>query len=106
MQKTKFYVDFCFEAGSDDYSANVSGRYQFGIELTDNEFEELYQTWFDNNCDLNNWASNWDKHDKLYNIINEKATHALFMHLKEEISIVKEPLDVYWQLSRETAESF
>ena len=33
MNIAKFYVDFCYEAGSDEYGSNLSGRYQFGLEL-------------------------------------------------------------------------
>lgn len=107
MHKARFYVDFCFEAGSDDYFANVSGRYQFGVELSDEEFEDLYKIWFENNCELNSWSSEWFEHDVLYVKINEVATQALYMHMEsDDDSIIKEPLNVYWQLSRETIASF
>lgn len=36
MKKVKFYVDFCFEAGSEEgFSANVGSHYQFGVKLSD-----------------------------------------------------------------------
>ena len=31
----KIFVDSCFEAGSDEYGSNMSGRYWFKIELAD-----------------------------------------------------------------------
>jgi len=65
MEKAIFYVDFCYEAGSDEYGCNVSGRYQFGLELTDEEYEELYQIWYDQN-ELNSWSTEWDGHEPLY----------------------------------------
>ncbi len=105
MEKAKFYVDFCFEAGSDEYGCNVSGRYRFGIELLDEEFEELYQLWFDQN-ELNSWSPNWDGHDALYQKINGAAEYALNRYLEKEDSVYQNPLDVYWELSQETKDAF
>ena len=105
MEKAKFYVDFCFEAGSDEYGCNVSGRYRFGIELLDEEFEELYQLWFDQN-ELNSWSTNWDGHDALYQKINGAAVYALNRYLEKEDSVYQNPLDVYWELSQETKDAF
>ena len=82
MEKAIFYVDFCFEAGSDEYGCNVSGRYQFGLELTDDEYEELYQIWYDQN-ELNSWTTEWDGHEALYQKINGVAVYALDKYLEQ-----------------------
>ena len=42
MQKAKFYVDFCMEAGGE----GICHRYWFTLDLTDEEYEELYQMWY------------------------------------------------------------
>ena len=105
MEKAKFYVSFYFEDGDDEYGCNVSGRYQFGIELLDEEFEELYQLWFDQN-ELNSWSTNWDGHDALYQKINGAAVYALNRYLEKEDSVYQNPLDVYWELSQETKDAF
>ena len=81
MENARFYVDFCYEAGSDEYGANVSGRYQFAIDLTDEEYEELYQIWYDQN-ELNSWSTIWDGHDNLYQKINDSATIALSLYIE------------------------
>ena len=83
MENARFYVDFCYEAGSDEYGANVSGRYQFAIDLTDEEYEELYQMWYNQN-ELNSWSTIWDGHDNLN----------------------RNPLDILWELSQETKSAF
>ena len=54
VTKAKFFVDHCFE---DDCDVNINERYWFEIELSAKEFEELYQIWFGNNCELNSWDS-------------------------------------------------
>jgi len=100
MEKAKFFVDFCFEAGVD----NLSGRYQFGIELSDEEYEELYQVWYEHN-ELNSWATNWDGHEALFQKINDAAVYALDKHLEHD-EYYRNPLDVYWELSQETKNAF
>ncbi len=105
MEKARFYVDFCFEAGSDDYGSNVSGRYQFGIELTDDKYEELYQICYDQN-ELNSWSTNWDGHEALFQIINGAAIYALNKYMEDEDPVYRNPLDVLWELSQETKDAF
>lgn len=105
MKNARFYVDFCYEAGSDEYGANVSGRCQFVIDLTDEEYEELYQIWYDQN-ELNSWSTIWDGHDELYHKINLAATNALNSYLEHEDSVYRNPLDVLWELSQETKVAF
>lgn len=105
MEKAKFYVDFCYEAGSDEYGSNVSGRYWFTIVLTDEEYEELYRVWFEQN-ELNSWSTNWDEHDVLYTKISGSATYALNRILENEDEVYLNPLDVLWELSKETKEAF
>lgn len=105
MEKAEFYVDFCYEAGSDEYGSNVSGRYQFGLELTVEEYEELYQIWYDQN-ELNSWATNWDGHEPLYQKINGAAVYALDKYLEHEEPVYRNPLDVLWELSQETRDAF
>lgn len=101
MEKARFYVDFCFEAGD----AGICHRYWFEIELLDEEFEELYQVWYDQN-ELNSWATDWDGHDPLYQKINGAAVYALNKCLKQEDPAYRDPLDVLWELSKETIDSF
>ena len=103
MKEAKFYVDYCFEAGEND---SLSGRYQFGIKLSDGEYEELYNVWYISNCELNSWATEWDGHDALYCKINDAAVMALRQHLEQVDDITKDPLDTYWELSAETQKAF
>ena len=105
MENARFYVDFCYEAGSDEYGANVSGRYQFAIDLTDEEYEELYQMWYNQN-ELNSWSTIWDGHDNLYQKINDSATIALNRFLEQEEPVNRNPLDILWELSQETKSAF
>ena len=105
MEKAKFYVDFCYEAGSDEYGSNVSGRYWFTLELTDEEYEELYEVWFEQN-ELNSWRTNWDEQDALYTKINGSATYALNRILENEDEVYRNPLAVLWELSQETKDAF
>ena len=104
MEKAKFYVDFCYEAGSDEYGSSVSGRYWFTTELTDEEYEELYQVWYAQD-ELNSWSTNWDKHDALYTKINGAATYALNRILENEDEVYRNPIDVLWELSQETKDA-
>ena len=105
MKKAKFYVDFCYEAGSDDYASNISVRYQFVIELTDDEYEELYQVWYNQN-ELNSWSTIWDGHESLYQKINNAAIYALDKYMEHEDPVYRNPLDVLWELSQETKTAF
>jgi hypothetical protein len=105
MEKAIFYVDFCFEAGSDEYGSSVSGRYRFGLELMDEEYEELYQIWYDQN-ELNSWDTVWDEHEPLYQKINGAAVYALDKYLEQEDPVYRNPLDVLWELSQETKNAF
>jgi nitrate reductase assembly molybdenum cofactor insertion protein NarJ len=102
MEKAKFYVDFCFEAGD----AGLCHRYWFEIELSSEEFEELYQIWFDQNCELNSWATDWEGHDALFQKINDAAIYALNKCLEKENPVYQNPLDVLWELSPETKDAF
>ena len=95
-----FYVDFGFEAGVD----NLSGRYQFGIELSGEEYEELYRVWYEHN-ELNSWATDWDGHEALFQKINDAAVYALDKLLEHD-EYYRNPLDVYWELSQETKNAF
>ena len=108
MEKAKFLVDYCYEAGSfeDCGVGNLSGRYWFGIELTTEEFEELYQVWFDNDCDLNSWDSEWKDHKALYDKINNYAGYALNELLKEHAPELQNPIEVLWEISNETEKVF
>lgn len=115
MKKAKFYVDYCFEAGSfegiseeDDLvcGGNLSQRYWFELELTEDEFEELYQVWFDNNSELNNWDSDWQGHDALYKRIDGIGIHALNELLKQYAPEFVNPVNVYWEISKETEDAF
>jgi nitrate reductase assembly molybdenum cofactor insertion protein NarJ len=102
MEKAKLYVDFCFEAGD----AGLCHRYWFEIELSSEEFEELYQIWFDQNCELNSWATDWEGHDALFQKINDAAIYALNKCLEKENPVYQNPLDVLWELSPETKDAF
>ena len=105
MELAKFYVDFCFEAGSDEYGCNLSGRYWFQMELTNDEYEELYQIWYDYN-ELISWSNIWDGHDALYTKINETARYALNQILAKDAPEFLNPVEVLWELSQETKDAF
>ena len=102
MKRAKFWVDHCFEAGD----AGVCHRYWFYVELTDDEFEELYQVWFSNNSELNSWDTNWQGHDELFEKLNVTAYHALNDMLKKNEPDFADPLDAYWEISEETEDNF
>lgn len=102
MEIARFYVDFCFEAGD----AGICHRYWFDIELSSEEFEELYQVWFDQNCELNNWDTDWDGHDALFQKINDAAIYVFNKCLEKENPVYQNPLDVLWELSPETKDAF
>ena len=102
MKKAKFWVDWLLEAGD----ANVCHRYWFEIELEDEFYEELYQVWFDNGSHLNSWESKWDGHDELFERINAPAINALNDLVKKNEPDVADPIDVYWEISKETEDAF
>ena len=106
MNQAKFYVDYCFEAGSfeGDSGGNVCQRYWFAIDMTDEAFEELYQVWYEQN-ELNSWTTDWDGHEVLFQIINDAAVYALDKHLEQD-EYYRNPLDVYWELAEETKKAF
>ena len=106
MKKATFYVDHCYEAGSDEYGCNLSGRYRFDLTLTDNEYEELYNIWESHDEALNSWQMDWTGHDDWFDRINDAATYALLKILKENEPDLYPPLDVLWELSPETAKEF
>ncbi len=107
MKEARFYVDFCFEAGSEEgFAANVGSHYQFGVKLSEEEYEELYYVWYSNNSSLNSWKSDWEEHDALFGKINNVAITALDMFLEAEETGIKEPLDVLWEISKETEKAF
>lgn len=108
MKKAKFLVDYCFEAGSfeDDGGGNLSGRFWFETELTEKEFEELYQVWFDNDSELNSWDSDWNDHNSLFDRINSNARYVINKIHKERYPESPDPLDVLWEISNETEDAF
>lgn len=105
MQRATFYVDFCFEA---EEGGHLSGRYNFWIDFSDETFEELYQVWYAQNQELNNWSTDWEGHDKLYNTINQIATKMLNKIIQEKMSELGNftQYDTLWELSKETADAF
>ena len=102
MNKAKFWVDYLMEVGD----AGVCHRYWFTVDLTDEEFEELYQVWFSNNSELNSWDTNWNGHDELFEKLNVTAYHALNDMLKKNEPDFADPLDAYWEISEETEDAF
>ena len=105
MEKAKFWVDFCLEADDEYGDGHVCHRYGFGIELTDEEFEELYQVWYDKD-EVNSWSTVWEGHEALYDKIDDAARYALDKHLENEDPVYRNPLDVLWELSQETIDAF
>lgn len=106
MKRATFYVDYLYEA--DEYNYQLTGRYRFWIDMPDEIYEELYQVWYDNNCDLNSWDTNWDGHDKLFNTINRIATEMLNKTMEEEDPELGtfSQYDTLWELSKETTDAF
>lgn len=102
MEKAKFWVDFALEAGD----GGVCKRCGFEVEFTDEKYEELYQVWFDNKCELNNWDCNWDGHEELLDELNGIAYHCLNEWLKKYDPALVDPLDAYWEISEETEKAF
>ena len=101
-QQAKFWVDFLLEAGGE----SILHRYWFTIDLSDEEFEELYQLWYDNNCELQRWYADDKGHEALYEKIDGIAYNALNDLLKKHEPQFADPVDCYWEISKETADAF
>ena len=101
MKKAKFWVDRLLEAGEE----SVCQRFWFEMGLSDQEYEELYQVWFDNGCRLNSWESEWKGHHDLFEKINVTAYHSLNDMLKKNEPDFADPIDVYWEISKETEDA-
>ena len=108
MQRATFYVNFCYEAGSDEYGRNLTGQYQFWIDFPDEIYEELDQVWYNNDGHLNNWNINWEGHDKLYITITQIATEMLNKIMQKKMPELGtfSQYDTLWELSKETADAF
>ena len=102
MEKAKFYVDYCFEAGVD----HVCQRYWFEIDMTEEEFEDLYQVWFSNNCELNSWNSDWQGYYEMFQRIDDAATYTLNQMLAKYEPEFVNPVEVLWEISKETIDRF
>ena len=105
MQRATFYVDYCYEA---EDGGHLSGRYDFWIDFPDETYEELYQVWYAQNQELNNWSTDWEGHDKLYNTINQIATEMLNKIVQEKMPELGtfSQYDTLWELSQETVDAF
>lgn len=102
MKKAKFWVDWALEASE----TQVVHRYWFTIELSDEDFEELYQFWYDNNCILQSWRLDEKGHEAMYEKINDIACNVLLDLTKKYEPEMPAPLDAYWEISEETANEF
>jgi hypothetical protein len=102
MHKVKFWIDFVLTP--DDSS--VEQWFWFSVEMPDDEYEKLYQVWYDNNCTLNSWESDWKGHEDMFDKLNSAAYHALNELLKEQRPEFADPIDVYWEISQETEKAF
>ena len=103
MEKAKFWIDWLFEAGGDDC---ICHRYWVELELSEQEYEELYQVWFDNGCELNSWYSEWKGHYELFDKIDGASYHALNELLKKHEPEFANPIEALWEISKETADAF
>lgn len=97
MKKVDFYVDYCFEAGIDDYGCNLSGRYEFWLNLSDEEYQELHQVCSDQE-QVNSWSTDWSSHDELYKKIDVTAYNVLTDLLKQYSPEFAPPINVLWEL--------
>ena len=104
MKQATFYVDYLYEA--DEYDHHLTGRYRFDMTLSDQEYEELYKIWESHNEELNNWETDWTGQEEWFDRINDAATYVLFELMKKHEPDLYPPLDVLWELSSETANSF
>ena len=109
MQRATFYVDYCYEAGSDEYG-RLSGRYRFDMSLSDDEYEELYNVWESHDEELNSWHTDWTGQEEWFNRINGAAIYAFQKAIEEyepeKVPLMVPSLDVLWELSPETAKEF
>ena len=106
MKKATFYVDHCYEAGHEDEADCLSGRYRFDLSLSDDEYEELYNVWWEHDGELNGWCTDWMGHDDLFDLIDGAAAYALLKIMKEQEPHLYPPVDALWELSPETAKEF
>ena len=110
MQRATFYVDYCYEAGSDEYGCNLSGQYRFDLTLNDSEYEDLYNVWEGHDEELNNWQTDWTSREDWFDRINGAAIYAFQKALEkyepEKVPFMTPSLDVLWELSPETAKEF
>ena len=104
MKQATFYVDFLYEAN--EYESHLTGRYRFDLTLTDEEYEDLYNVWYSHDEELNSWSTDWTGQDAWYERINDAATYVLFELMKKHEPDLYPPLDVLWELSSETTNSF
>ena len=104
MKEVKFWMDWCLEAGGE----SVSHRYWVSINLNDEEYELLYQMWMTNNCSLESWNVGLQDEDeqKLYEKINSCAYQSLNELLKKNDPAYADPVDLFWELSEESAKEF
>lgn len=103
-KQAKFWVANAMEAGD----GGVVHRYWFTIDLSDAEFEELYQLWYNNNCELNSWNTDDKGHEALFEKLNGLAYHALDDLLKKNEPDYGELhwLDCHWEIAKETTDQF
>ena len=101
-KQAKFWVANAMEAGD----GGVVHRYWFNIELSDTEYEELYQVWFNNHSDLNNWDSDWEGHDALFDKIDDAVRYALYDLMEKNEPELGGPADTLWEISQETEDEF
>ncbi len=102
IHQAKFYVDYALEAGGE----SVIHRYWFTIDLSDEEFEELYQLWYKNDCSLQSWTADDKGHEALCDKIDGIAYHFLNDLLKKNETQFVNPVECFWEISKETAEAF
>lgn len=109
MKRATFYVSFYFEDDPEHGGwGSLDDQYYFWIDLTDELYEELYQVWYDNDGHLNNWNTNWDGHDELYDTITDIATESfnnIMQRVHPEMGTFSQ-YDTLWELSKETKDAF
>ena len=67
--------------------------------------EDLYEIWYEQNK-LKSWSTAWDGHDALYNKLNDAAVYELNKILVEAEPMFINPVDVLWELSKDTIDLF
>ena len=99
MKTAKFYFDFCLEADTE----NVLPHYIFTADMPDEDYEELYEVWYANDCHLDNFTSNWDGHQSLF----EKLDVTMHARVDALPADAKDWADgFYWRVSDETEKEF